>query len=152
HAGVALVDTLEELLDLGELMIRWPAPPRGGAAVISDSGAFKAMILDSCEGSDLDLPEPTGATKDTLAALAPDLILPTNPLDVTPQSLVDPDLYRKAMQPFFADERYGSLVLAVVLSSPTHSERKMAPLIAALEEFGPRKPVVFAMLGEDSEV
>ena len=28
----------------------------------------------------------------------------------------------------------------------------MAPIIAALEEFGPRKPVVFAMLGEDSEV
>ena len=50
-----------------------------------------------------------------LGALAPGLILPTNPLDVTAQSLVDPDLYRKAMQPFLDDERYGSLVLAVVL-------------------------------------
>ena len=70
-------------------------------------------------------------------AIAPDLILPTNPLDVTAQSLVDPDLYRKAMQPLLDDERYGSLVLAVVLSSPTHSQRKMAPIIAALEEFGP---------------
>ena len=60
HAGVAVVDTLEELLDLGELLIRWPSPPRGGAAVISDSGAFKAMVLDFCESSDLDLPEPSG--------------------------------------------------------------------------------------------
>ena len=60
HAGVAVVDTLEELLDLGELMIRWPSPPRGGAAVISDSGAFKAMVLDFCEDSDLELPEPLG--------------------------------------------------------------------------------------------
>ena len=56
------------------------------------------------------------------------------------------------MKPFLDDERYGSLVLAVVLSSPTHSERKMAPIIAALEDFGPPKPVVFAMMGEDSEV
>ena len=63
QAGVAVVDTLEELLDLGELMIRWPSPPRGGAAVISDSGAFKAMVLDFCESSDLDLPEPLDATK-----------------------------------------------------------------------------------------
>ena len=64
HAGVALVDTLEELLDLGELMVRWPSLPRGGAAVISDSGAFKAMVLDFCETSDLDLPEPLGTTKE----------------------------------------------------------------------------------------
>jgi acyl-CoA synthetase (NDP forming) len=152
HAGVAVVDTLEELLDLGELLVRWRSPPRGGAAVISDSGAFKAMVLDFCETTDLNLPEPLGTTRISLGALAPDLILPTNPLDVTAQSLVDPDLYRKAMKPFLDDERYGSLVLAVVLSSPTHSERKMAPIIAALRDFGPPKPVVFAMMGEDSEV
>jgi acyl-CoA synthetase (NDP forming) len=152
HTGVALVDTMEELHDLGELMIRWPSPPRGGAAVISDSGAFKAMVLDFCEQSGLDVPEPTGATKESLAALAPDLILPTNPLDVTAQSLVDPDLYRKGMKPFLDDPRYGSVVLSVVLSSPTHSQRKMAPVISALKDFGPPKPVVFAMMGEESEV
>ena len=152
HAGVAVVESLEELIDLGELMIRWRAPPRGGAAVISDSGAFKAMVLDFCEGSDLDLPEPSAATAAALGAIAPDLILPTNPLDVTAQSLVDPGIYRRAIKPLLDDERYGSLVLGVVLSSQTHSQRKMAPIIAALEDLGPRKPVVFAMLGEDCEV
>jgi acyl-CoA synthetase (NDP forming) len=152
HAGVAVVESLEELIDLGELMIRWRSLPCGGAAVISDSGAFKALVLDFCESSDLDLPEPSAATKSVLGAIAPDLVLPTNPLDLTAQSLIDPDLYRKAMKPLLDDERYGSLVLAVVLSSPTHNERKMAPIIAALEDLGPRKPVVFAMLGEDSEV
>jgi acetate---CoA ligase (ADP-forming) len=152
YAGVAVVETLEELIDLGELMIRWPSLPRGGAAVISDSGAFKGMVLDFCESCDLDLPEPSDATKTVLGTIAPDLILPTNPLDVTAQSLVDPDLYRRAMKPLLDDERYGSLVLAVVLSSSTHAERKMAPIIAALTEFGPPKPVVFAMLGEDCAV
>jgi acyl-CoA synthetase (NDP forming) len=152
HAGVAVVESLEELIDLGELMIRWRSLPRGGAAVISDSGAFKALALDFCAGSDLDLPEPSAASKTVLAAIAPDLILPTNPLDLTAQSLIEPDLYRRAMEPLLADARYGSLVLAVVLSSPTHSKRKMAPIIAALEGFGPSKPVVFAMLGEDSAV
>jgi acetate---CoA ligase (ADP-forming) len=152
HAGVAVVESLEELIDLGELMIRWRSPPRGGVAVISDSGAHKAMVLDFCDSCDLDLPEPSPATTSVLAAIAPDLILPTNPLDVTAQSLVDPDIYRRAMEPLLADERYGSLVLGVVLSSQTHSQRKMGPIIAALEAAGPRKPVVFAMLGEDCEV
>ena len=152
HEGVALVESLEELIDLGELLIRWPAPPRGGTAIISDSGAFKALVLDFCETSALDLPEPSAATKEVLGAIAPDLILPTNPLDLTAQSLVDPGLYRTAMQALLDDARFGSLVLAVVLSSETHSRRKMAPIIAALEEFGPSKPVIFAMLGEDSQV
>ena len=41
HAGVAVVETLEELIDLGELMIRWPSLPRGGAAVISELGRLQ---------------------------------------------------------------------------------------------------------------
>ena len=59
--------------------------------MISDSGAFKAMVLDFCEHiRPRTLPEPSGRPSDDLGALAPDLILPTNPLDVTAQSLVDP--------------------------------------------------------------
>jgi acyl-CoA synthetase (NDP forming) len=152
HEGVAVVESLEELIDLGELLIRWRSPPRNGTAVISDSGAFKAMVLDFCETCVLDLPEPSPATMAALAAIAPGLILPTNPLDVTAQSLVDPDLYRKTIKLLLDDDRFGSLVLAVVLSSPTHSTRKMAPIIGALEDFKQSKPVVFAMLGEDCEV
>jgi acyl-CoA synthetase (NDP forming) len=152
HAGVALVDTLEELLDVSELMIRWPVPPRRGAAVISDSGVFKAMALDFCETVGLDLPAPSPATAAVLGALAPGLVLPTNPLDTTAQPLVDPELYRKAMRPMLDDDGYGSLVLAIIMSSPGVNRRKVQPIIDALREWKPAKPVMFAMLGEDAEV
>ncbi len=152
HAGVALVDTLEELLDVSELMIRWPVPPRSGAAVISDSGVFKAMALDFCETVGLDLPAPSPAAAAVLGALAPGLVLPTNPLDTTAQPLVDPQLYRKAMRPMLDDDRYGSLVLAIIMSSPGVNRRKVQPIIDALREWKPAKPVMFAMLGEDAEV
>ncbi len=152
HAGIAMVDTLEELLDLSELMIRWPSLPRGGAAIISDSGVFKAMALDFCEAEGLDLPPPSPATAAVLGALAPGLVLPTNPLDTTAQPLVDPELYRKAMQPMLADDGYGSLVLAIIMSSPAMNRRKVQPILDALREWKPAKPVLFAMLGEDAEV
>jgi acyl-CoA synthetase (NDP forming) len=152
HAGVALVDTLEELLDVSELMIRWPTPPRNGAAVISDSGVFKAMALDFCETVGLDLPPPSPAAAAVLGALAPGLVLPTNPLDTTAQPLVDPQLYRRAMRPMLDDDRYGSLVLAIIMSSPGVNRRKVQPIIDALREWKPAKPVMFAMLGEDAEV
>jgi len=46
HAGVLLVDTLEELIDVADILIRCTALPTGGAAVFTESGAFKALTLD----------------------------------------------------------------------------------------------------------
>ena len=152
HAGVLVVDMLEELIDLGELLIRWPELPRRGAAVITESGAHKGMMLDFCETVGLDLPAPSPASAAVIGAIAPDLILPTNPLDLTAQSLIDRDLYRKTMVPLLADERYDSLVLAIILSNPAMNSRKMGPIFDALKEINSAKSVVFAMLGEETEV
>lgn len=57
HAGVVLADTLEELVDLTHLLIRCPSLPRCGAAILTESGAFKALTLDLCERIGLNLPE-----------------------------------------------------------------------------------------------
>jgi acetate---CoA ligase (ADP-forming) len=151
-AGALVVDTLEELIDLGELLIRWPVLPKAGTAVLTESGAHKGMMLDFCESIGLALPEPSPASQKIIGAIAPDLILPTNPLDLTAQALVDPDLYRKTLEPLFADERYGSVVLTIILSSVAHNPRKMRYVINALDELKPQKPVLFAMLGEDVAV
>ncbi len=152
NAGVLLVDTLEELIDLGEILIRWPKLPTAGAAALTESGAHKGMMLDFCETVGLPLPEPSPATKEIIGSIAPDLILPTNPVDLTAQSLIDPDLYRKTMAPLLADERYGSLVLAIILSSAVLNPRKLKHVIDALHELKPQKPVMLAMLGEDVAV
>ncbi len=152
NAGALVVDTLEELIDLGELLIRWPVLPKAGAAVLTESGAHKGMTLDFCESVGLALPEPSPASKAVIGAIAPDLILPTNPIDLTAQALVDPGLYRKTLEPLLADERYGSIVLAIILSSAARNPHKLRPIIDALRELKPQKPVLFAMLGEDVPV
>jgi len=152
NAGALVVDTLEELIDLGELLIRWPVLPKAGAAVLTESGAHKGMTLDFCESVGLALPEPSPASKAVIGAIAPDLILPTNPIDLTAQALVDPGLYRKTLEPLLADERYGSIVLAIILSSAARNPHKLRPIIDALRELKPQKPVLFAMLGEDVSV
>src|SRR5262245_4661898 len=152
NEGALVVDTLEELIDLGELLILWPVLPKAGAAVLTESGAHKGMTLDFCESVGLPLPEPSPASKAIVGAIAPDLILATNPVDLTAQSLVDPDLYRKTMRPLFDDARYGSLVLAIILSSAVLNPRKLRHVLDALHELKPKKPVTFAMLGEDVAV
>jgi acyl-CoA synthetase (NDP forming) len=150
--GVLVVETLEELIDVTELFVRFPKAMKGGVAIISDSGAFKGMSLDYCQALGLALPEPGEAAKRVIGAIAPDLIQPTNPLDLTAQALVDPHLYRKTLEPFLADDGIGCVVFGGIISSPIIAPRKMQPIIDAARELTFEKPVIFAMLGDEAEI
>ena len=147
-AGVAVVDGLEELADVCQLLLRCRSLAHAGAAVLAESGAFKAITLDLCERLGLDLPAPTPATADALRAVLPDFIAPTNPLDVTAHALVDPDLYRRTLPLLLADPKYGSLVLSIILTDEQTSNLKFPPILEALRALKPRKPVIFAALDE----
>ncbi len=150
--GVCLVESLEELIDVCEIALRSPRLPRGGMAMITDSGAFKAMTLDTCELLGLATPPLSPASVAVIGAIAPGLILPTNPLDLTAQALVDPDLYRKTLKPLLDDDAFGSILFGVIFSSPLMAHRKNKLIIDALREFRPEKPVFLAMLGDEAEV
>lgn len=152
HAGVIVAETLEELLDVSELVLRCPSLPMGGTAVLTESGAFKALTLDLCDQVSLPLPELSTATAEALRQVLPDFIPPTNPLDVTAQALVDPDLYRRTLPSILADDRYGSLVLAIILTDETTSSLKLPPIIDAVKTIRPNKPVIFAGLDEGAQI
>lgn len=152
HAGVLVVDLLEELLDVSEILLRARNLPNGGVAVFTESGAFKAITLDLCEAIGLQLPSLSEATTAALRLALPDFIPPSNPLDLTAQGLVDPDLYRRCVPPILADENYGSLLLAIILTDEPTSDLKFPPIIAALRALKPMKPVIFAGLDEGAQV
>ncbi len=152
HAAILVVDTLEELVDVTDLLTRCKSLPSGGAAVFTESGAFKALTLDLCERLALPLPPLAEVTADALRAQLPDFIPPTNPLDITAQGLIDPDLYRRCIPPVLADDQYGSLVLAIILSDLATSGLKFPPILAALREIKPTKPVIFAGLDEGAQI
>ena len=66
------------------------ARPFGGVAIFSESGAYKALALDYCDGLGIALPQPQGDAEAALNAIAPGLIVASNPLDLTAQALVNP--------------------------------------------------------------
>ena len=71
HSAVITVDSLEELIDVSELMMRFPTPPTQGCAMVTDSGAVKGMTLDFCAALGLDLPPLTPAIGGAAAARSP---------------------------------------------------------------------------------
>ena len=152
HAGVIVVDTLEELLDVTEILTRCPSLPSGGAAVFTESGAFKALTLDFCDALGLPLPPLSDATSAALRRVLPDFIPPTNPLDLTAQALVDPELYGRTLPIVLNDDHYGSLVLGIILTDEVTSGLKFPPIIDTVRLLKPTKPVLFAGLDEGAQV
>ena len=152
QAGVVLTETLEEFLDVAELLLRCPPATGRGVAVLTESGAFRALSLDFCESVGIDLPTPGEATREAWRAAFPPFVLPVNPLDLTAQGLVDPELYGHALAPLLADPAYGAVVLSLILTNVATSDRKFQPVLAALERLRPAKPVIFTGMDDGAVI
>ena len=152
RAGVLLVETLEELGDVAEMLLRLPARAAGEAAVVCESGAFKALTLDLAEREGLPLPPRGDADSPALRAALPDFVPVSNPLDVTAQGLVDPDLYARVLGALIGDDRVGAVLLAIIQTDAVTAKLKFPPILAAIEALAPAKRVVFAGLDEGAVV
>jgi len=152
RAGVVLVDSLEALGDVLELAVRGKPVRKGGTAVLTESGAFKALTLDLAERIGLDLPAMAGETAAAMRTAIPDFIPVSNPMDLTAQALVDPDLYRRTMIPLLADGNFSALVFGIIQTDEATSARKFPAIIDAVKALQPEKPVIFAGLDEGAPV
>jgi acyl-CoA synthetase (NDP forming) len=152
RAGVILVESLEELGDVLDIVARARPVRAGGTAVLTESGAFKALALDLAERIGLALPEITGDTEATMRASIPDFIPVSNPMDLTAQALVDPDLYRRTLAPLLADDAYTAVVLGIIQTDAATSSRKFPPITEAVRALSPDKPVIFAGLDDGAPV
>jgi acyl-CoA synthetase (NDP forming) len=152
RAGVIIVDTLEELLDVSEIVERCTSLPTAGCAVLTESGAFKALTLDLCEDVGLALSPLNESAHAGLTEALPEFIPPSNPLDLTAQALVDPDLYRRTISVLLQEEAFGSIVLGIILTDPATADLKLPHIINAIKDLAPDKPVIFAGLDEGAEI
>lgn len=148
HAGVVHVQSLEELVDVSQILIRIRELPRKGTAVFTESGAFKALTLDLCEHIGLDLPSLSPAAESALREALPAFIPPSNPLDLTAQGLVDPGLYSRTLPAVLEDPHFGSVVLGIILTDPNTTALKLPPILSAIRTLQPKKTLIFAALDE----
>jgi acyl-CoA synthetase (NDP forming) len=152
RVGVIIVNTLEELLDVSEVVGRCNSLPTAGCAVLTESGAFKALTLDLCEDVGLALSPLNESAHAGLVEALPEFIPPSNPLDLTAQALVDPDLYRRTMNVLLQEEDFGSIVLGIILTDQATSDLKLPHIIDAIKTLAPEKPVIFAGLDEGADI
>lgn len=152
RAGVIFAETLEELGDIAEIAVRCKAMPAPGVAVLGESGAFKALSLDLAEELGLELPAINAATAPALREAMPEFVAVSNPLDLTAQGLVEPDMYYRVLDALFRDDRFSTVIVGLIQGDPVTSSIKMPPVLRAVRELRPQKPVIVAGLDEGAEV
>jgi acyl-CoA synthetase (NDP forming) len=152
RAGAIFAETLEELGDIAEIALRCPIIPAAGVAVLGESGAFKALTLDLCEGLGLDLPKIDDDNAPALRVALPPFVGVSNPLDLTAQGLVEPDLYYRTLAALFDDDRFGSMLAGIIQTDPVTMAIKLPPILRAVRELSPAKPVIFAGLDEGAPI
>jgi acyl-CoA synthetase (NDP forming) len=145
HAGVAVVDTLEELADVSELLTRFHEAPSAGVGVVSFSGAFCGQTHDYCAHLGLDIPPLSPRTVEALAPQLPEFAPPANPLDLTTQPAWQPELLGIGAKALLDDPAIGSVVIATPLGN---AGAYLDGLLPRLQDN--RKPIVWGAMGDGS--
>lgn len=152
RTGVVFAETLEELGDIAEILIRCPPLRSPALAVLGESGFFKALTLDLCEDLDVPLTPLDDDNAPALRAALPPFVPVSNPLDITAQGLSQPSIYTEVLNSLFADDRVGGVVAGIIQGDPVTSGIKVPAILAALEQGPPAKPMVFAGLDEGADI
>src|ERR1051326_4629097 len=96
QAGVIRTDTLDEMLDVAELLAEQPLPSGSPGAVLTNAGGPAVMCADTCEARGLEVPPLAPATQAELRKLLPIEASVQNPVDMLAGASADQ--YRQALE------------------------------------------------------
>jgi len=150
HQAVVRVETLEELLDTAEILARFAKPPVKGAAVMTNSGAFKGYALDFAETLGLDLPALSPANAAAIKKILPPFAAIENPVDTTAQTVRDPSILGSTAAQLLADPAMGSLVISIVAGAPRFAMDKANAILSGIADL--EKPIAVATMGDETEL
>ncbi|RIV82630.1 CoA-binding protein [Aurantiacibacter xanthus] len=150
RAGAVMVETLEEFVDVAEILARSGKAPHKGLGIMTTSGAFCGSSLDYCDRLGLDVPALSPQTMAVLDNVLPSFAHAGNPLDLTTQPMQQPDLLGKGLQALLDDPEIGSVVVAITPGGGMQSLRYFEGLQPALSNA--QKPVSLSLMGDGSQL
>ena len=148
--AVVLVETLDELTDTAEILARFPKAPALGAAVMTNSGAFKGYALDFAETIGLELPVLSLSSAAAIKEVLPPFASIENPVDVTAMTVRDPGILGRTAAHLLADPAMGSLVVSIVPGAPRFAMDKANAIVAGMADLD--KPVAVATMVDEDEL
>ena len=148
--AVVTVESLDELLDVSAILLRYPQPPAGGIAFMTGSGAMKNIALDFADDIGLELPALSAPVVDKLTAMLPAYAVAENPLDYTTISVRNPGIVGELLLTMLEDEGIGGIVLAIPVGPSVAQKDKADHIVPSIAKA--TKPAVLVLTGDSSPV
>jgi acetate---CoA ligase (ADP-forming) len=139
-AGAIVVSTMDEMMDLIAILVRYPTPPTKGPGILTASGAYVALTNDFAEELGLDLPELDPVTLKKVSEVLPAYGNYGNPLDVT--AGFTPDMLPTAARALLDDPNLGMLFISFPINYATVAKAFNEGMA------GSPKPKVLVALGD----
>ncbi len=146
HAGVAVVDGLDALVDVAMLLATRPVPPPGRAAFMTNSGAVRGLAFDFAHDAGLELAEWSPATTAGLREIFPPFVTVDNPLDLATAAFARPEIMNQAARLLIDDPGVNSAIFSLFTGRPAQQVEKGEQLLPVIR--ASHKPVAFVMLGD----
>lgn len=148
NEAVVLVETMDELFDATAILQRFPRPSTGGAAIITNSGAIRALALDTMEDVGLPVARPDAATLEKLKALAPANVEIDIPLDLGAAGYSDAGIFTATTEVLLDDPATGSIVWAMTGGGPHQQRSKVQAMLPLSKQTD--KPLILTITGDSS--
>jgi acetyl coenzyme A synthetase (ADP forming)-like protein len=143
QAGVLRARTLDELIDVAELLSTQPVPRGRRVALLTNAGGLGILAADACEAAGLELPSPGQETRAALAELMPAEGSMTNPVDLLGGA--NANSFAETLPVLLRDPVFDA---AIVLFVPTvgTDEEEVGAAISEAAATADGKPVLCAFL------
>jgi acyl-CoA synthetase (NDP forming) len=113
RAGIVAVETVEDLLEIGNCFAKAPHAEGSGIGVLTNSGGAAVMSADHADEFGIALPKPADQTIATLKDVAPDFAAISNPADLTANMSQDWSVLTRAILAFANDPSYAAVVVPI---------------------------------------
>jgi acyl-CoA synthetase (NDP forming) len=148
QAGVIRVDSLQELLDVAQLLAHGPLPRGRRVAILGNSGGPGILAADACEGAGLAVPTLSTRTRRRLRRVAPGAAV-SNPVDLLAAATAEQ--YAHALESVLADPDVDA-ALAIFTPLRGSDSDAIARVLARAAERSREKPVLASIVTGEVEL
>ncbi len=145
QSGVLRAATLEELLDLTDVLATQPLPRGRRTAILTNAGGLGILCGDACSNAGLELAQLDQHTREHIAALVPGEATVLNPIDIigsaTPKTF-------EAVTPFvLSDPDVDSVIVLVTATAVADPADVIAAVATVAAKAETAKPVLVVVTG-----
>jgi acetyl coenzyme A synthetase (ADP forming)-like protein len=144
QAGVVRTDTLDEMLDVADLLVHQPLPAGRRVAIITNAGGPAVMCADACEAYGLQVAPLSESTRTRLRELLPPEASLGNPVDMIAAATAAQ--YRQAVQVVAEDPNVDSIIVVFLPPLVTQPEDVARAVADAADAIGREKPILGVLM------